>query len=107
MKAAWIILAAAVLSFGQTTDKKTVAPSTKKTGSPAANLLDTWQRTKECAAQAEKIAAGWPQRIGATPDDWHNHYSPKYDRCFVTLYFTQLSKDEKIYSLDVLDYLTV
>jgi hypothetical protein len=88
MKAAWVIAATAVLSFGQTAAKKATAPLAKP---------DTWQRSKECAAQAEKMVAEWPQRRGTTPAEWYNHYSPKYDKCFVTLYFSQLSKDEKVF----------
>ena len=86
MKAAWVIMAAAFLSFGQTTTKKTMPPPAKS---------ESWQRSKECSAQGEKIVAEWPQRRGAAPEDWHNHYSPKYERCFVTVCFTQISKDEK------------
>jgi hypothetical protein len=96
MKVAWAIVAVAVLSWGQTTDRNATAPSTTKAAAPAARP-DTWQRSKECAAQAEKIVAEWPQRTGTTPADWHNHYSPKYDNCFVTIYFSQLAKDEKTF----------
>lgn len=96
MKGVWIIVVAVARSFGQTTDKKATFSNTKK-ATALGGKPDTWLRGKECAAQAEKVAAGWPQRTGATPVDWHNHYSPKYGKCFVTLYFSQLSKDEKIY----------
>jgi hypothetical protein len=48
------ILAAQVLAFGQATPQKATAPSTKKATPPAANP-DTWQRNKECAAQADKV----------------------------------------------------
>jgi hypothetical protein len=95
MKAGWIILVASILALGQTATKKETTPTNKKGDAPG--KTDTWQRSKECAAQAEKIVAEWPRRTGATPEDWHNHYSPKYDKCFVTLYFSELSKDEKIY----------
>jgi|SRR5579862_4061932 len=94
MRAAWTIIVAAVLSFGQTTAKKETPPTTKNAIAPAAKP-DTWQRSKECAVQAEKVVADWPKRTGGTPADWHNHYSPKYEKCFVTLDFSQFSKDEK------------
>ena len=89
MNAAWVIVAAAVLSsFGQTTSKKNTTPPAKS---------DSWQRSKECAAQAEKFVADWPKSMGNTPDQWQNHYSPKYGRCFVRLDFSNIQKDEKIF----------
>jgi len=91
MKPACVILAAAVLSFGQTTDKKATPPAK---AAPSAKP-DTWERSKECAAQAEKTVAGWSQRAGSPPTDWNNHYSPKYDKCFVSISSVQISKDEK------------
>lgn len=46
---------------------------------PSKKSPDTWQKTKECADQAAKVIADW--------DDasvfWRNHYSPKYNRCFL------------------------
>jgi hypothetical protein len=66
------VIAAAVLSFGQTSVTKKPLPAKS----------DTWQRSKECAAQAEKMVAEWPWRSGSAPEDWHNHY-------------TWRSKDEK------------
>jgi hypothetical protein len=42
---------------------------------PKSPLSDTWQRTKECTAQVEKTRGKDKDRV--------NHYSPKYDRCFV------------------------
>jgi hypothetical protein len=97
MKPACVILAAAVLSFGQTTDKKAPAPenTAKKAQSPA--KPDTWERSKECAAQAEKVVAGWSQRTGFTPTEWSNHYSHKYDKCFISLSFLNASRDEKVF----------
>jgi hypothetical protein len=44
-----------------------------------------WQRMKECAEQAARIA----QRLEERPHKdfgimgWENHYSPKYERCYV------------------------
>jgi hypothetical protein len=79
MKTVWVILAAAVLSSG-TSCQKAPAPSAK---------LDTWERSKECTAQAEKLVAeydrdglarGFPKTV------WTNHYSPKYNRCFVQIF---------------------
>ena len=72
-----IFVAAAALSFGQT--------NTKKAPQPAAHP-DAWQKSKECAAQAEKVMAEWRLRAPALTD-WHNHYSRKYDRCFIEAFF--------------------
>lgn len=76
MKAAWIILGAVALSFGQTA-KKATAPATP----------DTWERSKECAAQAEKMMGAHDAEMlalgGKHSDGWSNHYSQKYGRCFV------------------------
>lgn len=85
-----IFIAANVLSFGQTTTKKATPPSARP---------DTWQKSKECAGQAEKMMADWQRQTGRAPTDfdWRNHYSPKYDRCFVWLYVISFSKDEKVF----------
>lgn len=89
---ALIILAFAVLSFGQTTDRKAPEPTARRPphGPPKP---DTWQKSKECAAQTEKVVAGWFKH----PDDWQNHYSPKYDKCFVSLCFLSVSSDVKVF----------
>lgn len=57
------MVAAAVLSFGQTATKE-AAPATKKATAPAAKP-DTWQRSKECAAQADKV---WNRKDGLLVD---------------------------------------
>ena len=69
---------------------------TKKT-TPALTKPDRWQRSRECAVQAEKMVAEWPQRTGSAASDWNNHYSPKYDKCYVSIYLRQLSTDEKVF----------
>src|ERR1700720_2942450 len=93
MKPACIILAAVVLSFGTCCEKAT-APATNKAASQA--TPDTWQRSKECATQAEKVIAasdreelakGFPAAM-----QWENHYSPKYDKCFVSAVYMEKSK---------------
>jgi hypothetical protein len=57
----------------------------------ATATLNHWQRAKECSEQAERMA----QRRWAsdTPDGYIlvngiNHYSPKYDRCDVEVFFS-------------------
>lgn len=65
-----VLVASAMLSFGQTTTAKRATPSKP----------DTWQKSKECANQAEKVVKDKEIILSG----WQNHYSPKYDRCFVT-----------------------
>lgn len=96
MKAVWVIAAVAVLSFGQTPAPRETPPTTKKATAQGAKP-DTWQKSKECASQAEKMIAEWPSRTGSAPADWNNHYSPKYDKCFVKLSFFTKSQDEKVF----------
>jgi hypothetical protein len=95
VKPVWIIVAAAVLAFGQTAPKKGTAADGKKTAAPAAKP-DTWERSKECAAQAEKMMSARDAQIvaeGGTPATiWSNHYSLKYNRCFVEAYYGFTSK---------------
>jgi hypothetical protein len=49
---------------------------------------DAWQKSKECANQAEKVMADNDRRATAMglpgSAGWTNHYSPKYDKCFVS-----------------------
>jgi hypothetical protein len=50
---------------------------------------DNWERSTQCAAQAERVVADRDRgsvKIGMLPADrWTNHYSPKYNRCFVSI----------------------
>lgn len=62
------------------------AQSKNEKGTP-----DNWERSKECAAQAEKVMK-W--LLGNdTKTTWQNHYSPKYKRCFVTTWRERQIKD--------------
>ncbi len=87
MKAGIILVAAAVLSFGQMTAKKATTPPPAKKTAPQVPMPDTWQRSKECATQAAKVMAEANRRDIATTGEgtlhWENHYSPKYNRCFI------------------------
>ena len=82
MKAVWIILVAAVLSFAQTTTKKVSPPARS---APAAKP-DTWEKSKECASQAEKVMADPGYAVAQGSAGYVNHYSPKYNRCFIEVY---------------------
>jgi hypothetical protein len=79
----------ALLSFGQATPRQSVPENGKKT-TPGGSA-DTWERSKECAAQAEKVIIDRKQYVraaGVEPAnwDWGNHYSPKYKQCFIRLH---------------------
>jgi hypothetical protein len=106
-----LIIAAAALSFGQTTSKKETQPTTKKAAAaaPVAAKSDTWQKSKECAAQAEKVMADRDVRAvaagGNRADGWSNHYSLKYNRCFVSaIYFAKtVTKGGPLTSRNLID----
>jgi len=73
-------------------------------------MTDTWQRSKECSVQAEKVMGEIDQRAVADgrprSTDWNNHYSPKYLRCFVSAsYFAGKSavKGGPLFSATLLD----
>ena len=87
MKALWITLVTgAVLSFGQATNKKAIPPAAKP---------DTWQKSKECAAQSEKLVGEWDRdglSKGVPKTVWTNHYSPKYNRCFLQTFDAPANK---------------
>jgi hypothetical protein len=67
---AGVLCFAMTLATAQSNEKKTRTP-------PSPN---TWQKNKECAAQAEKVMADKP----ACSNTWQNHYSRKYNRCFIS-----------------------
>jgi hypothetical protein len=69
-RATLLLLTAAALALGQ------------KTQSENDHKPDTWQKMKDCATQAEKVGPG---EAGANKGSYNNHYSPKYDRCFVRI----------------------
>jgi len=77
-RSAWILLAVAVLVSGQTTK------TTNKKATPPAPKPDTWERSKECAKQAEKVMAD-SDKHSPPYVTWENHYSPKYKRCFISI----------------------
>jgi hypothetical protein len=68
MVVTWTMLfASATLSFAQSAGKP-----------------GTWEKSQQCADQAEKAMAAH-----VAPRDqlvtWNNHYSPKYDKCFIEI----------------------
>jgi len=86
MKTAWITVAViATPSCGP-------ARSTSGTSKQS----DPWEKSSECASQAEKtmaasdrdqLAQGFPAAM-----HWENHYSPKYDKCFVSAMYFEAGK---------------
>lgn len=63
-----------------------IAPST------AIAKPDDWERMRQCADQATRLAdrEGWgrePLTDQIRARDWNNHYSPKFGRCFVRINF--------------------
>lgn len=58
--------------------------TTKPSAEPAANV---WERSRQCAEQAEKVVKREQARLG--PDssvyDSENHYSAKFERCYVRI----------------------
>ena len=85
---------------GQTSAKKT-------TVNP-----DTWERSKECAAKAEKVMADKKendQRARDTdPTDvrdhqWISHYSPKYDKCFLRDSRTHFEDKYLVSTIELMD----
>jgi hypothetical protein len=77
----------AVSSIGQATKKEP----------PVQGKADMWQRSKECAMQSEKLMADDDRRAVASgvgiATHWENHYSPKYNRCFVSASYMTSAKD--------------
>jgi hypothetical protein len=60
---------------------------------------DSWTRSRQCAEQAEQIVKRLTQEQRGGPlkiMGWFNHYSPKFQRCFVRVsYFNSLAKSDK------------
>ena len=56
---------------------------------------DSWTRSRQCAEQAERVAKREEQSSDTfiVIMGWSNHYSPKFQRCFVQV--TYLNKDAK------------
>jgi hypothetical protein len=75
---AWCMLAALTAHLCSET---AVAQTPAKKAPSANSKPDTWQKSKECADQAAKVINDW--------DDasvfWQNHYSPKYNQCFLLI----------------------
>src|ERR1700736_2141086 len=92
MKCATIFLcvAGSMLRAQQSSSRPQQKNTTKAT-------TDNWQKMKDCAAEAEKAIAERDRRSlsfgGHGSDEWSNHYSPKYNRCFVKVGYLVAAKD--------------
>lgn len=65
---------------------------------------DTWQKSKECAAQAEKVVAEMRQPLQEHEKFiWSNHYSPKYNKCFLWIETSLPIGDRKVAASTVLE----
>jgi len=78
---ALLLLSATTLVFGQ------------KTQSESDNRPGSWQKMKDCAAQAEKVG---PVEAEANNGSYTNHYSAKYDRCYVRITWLLKGQGEEV-----------
>jgi hypothetical protein len=96
MICAAIVLSASLLFSAQ---QSSPTPPTKSTGQKQTTKPppDNWQKMKDCAAQAEKAITDRDRRSvsfgGHGSDGSTNHYSPKYNRCFVKVEYVVATKD--------------
>jgi hypothetical protein len=93
---ATILLSASfVLSAQQSSSARPAKSSEQKQTSKS--TPDNWQKMKDCSAQAEKAMAERDRRSisfgGHGSDGWSDHYSPKYNRCFVRAEYVVAVKD--------------
>jgi len=86
--------AGSLLSQSQSSPAPTKSNDQKQTPKTAP---DNWQKMKDCAAQSEKAMAERDRRSisfgGHGSDEWSNHYSPKYNRCFAKAEYLVSTKD--------------
>jgi hypothetical protein len=73
----------AALASGCQVPPKAPDPATQTTTAKPA--VDVWERSRQCAEQAEKVVKREQARLG--PEEsvlvWENHYSTKFERCYV------------------------
>ena len=96
MACAAILLSAGFLFSAEQSSPR---PPTKSTEQKQASKSppDHWQKMQDCAAQAEKAMAERDRRSisfgGHGSDTWSNHYSPKYNHCFLKAEYLAAAKD--------------
>jgi hypothetical protein len=74
-----ILAVTAALASGQSVTKPPATPPSQKAAPKNTNTNDDWQKSKECAEQSEKVM----KEKGEFYRFWRNHYSPKYNKCFI------------------------
>jgi len=87
----------AMLLLGGQASKPTAPPAPKP---------DTWERSKECATQAEKVVAERnlsTAKYGSSIAQWENHYSVKYNRCYLRVFYLGDKRDHAPSSSILLD----
>jgi hypothetical protein len=85
----------------RTTDGETEKRTAIIESKPLVREKDSWQRTKDCAEQTERFAKakGWFEgktKGETTIISWENHYSAKYQGCYVKINYWVNSRDLKL-----------
>jgi hypothetical protein len=87
-----VLAAPLALMWGCRTAAKQIAsqgPTSEAVASQtASNHTESWDRMRQCAAQADVVAkrSDWAEgrhTKDLTTLSWSNHYSPKYQRCYI------------------------
>jgi hypothetical protein len=63
-----------------------------QTPSKQPKTASNWQKMKDCSAQTDRIASRYGWSEWHKTDEiilvrWQNHYSPKYGRCFIQVFY--------------------
>ncbi len=88
-------------------EASTVTKAETKTPPPdlvvphAVHQYDSWERMKECTEQVDRIAKeeGLVEGEGSSIAiilSWQNHYSPKYERCYMQVTVLYTEKNSKL-----------
>jgi hypothetical protein len=99
----FLVFCLAVVGCGQTAPKQAEAQkaSTVDSKPNAASAKDNWQKMKDCAEQTDRILKRGHLEEGQRIDEHtsvtgaENHYSPKYNQCFVKIFFLDRQADIK------------
>lgn len=93
------IVTANFLLFSCQPQGKNKAQQISQKATPEPRQTDNWERARECAAQADRLAKreSWVKggtKLHFTTEDWSNHYSPKYQRCYVWVTYSELIEEK-------------
>lgn len=98
---AFVTVAVSLLPFSCQPQGKNKPQESQQKATSGPSQTDNWERMKECAAQTDSLAGreGWVRgdtKSHVTTEDWSNHYSPKYERCYVEVsYRNHLAEKDK------------